>query len=51
MRPVVVGRVHMVGDAEHVEPLLAVQVDHLRYRKSAVAPRRMRVELGKEEIR
>ena len=48
VRPRVVGRVHVVGDAEDVKPVRAVEVDEGGEREAPVAPRRLRVELGQE---
>jgi hypothetical protein len=40
------GGVHVVGDAEDVEPLLAVEVNEGGEREASVAPRRVGVEFG-----
>src|SRR5919201_830381 len=45
----IVGPPRVIGNAEHVESLPAVEVDELAYRQRAVAPRRMSVELAEEE--
>jgi len=47
-RPRVVRAQHVVGDAENVEAGSAVEVDQLRHRQLAVAPRRVSVELTEE---
>jgi hypothetical protein len=47
-RPRVVGAQHVIGDAEDVEAGAAVEVDELRHRQLAVAPRGVSVELTEE---
>ena len=43
-------RDEVVGDAEDVEPVPAVEVDELAERKGAVAPPGVRVELAEQRI-
>ena len=43
-------REHVVGDAEHVEAVAAVDIDELGQRERAVAPRRVRVELTEKRF-
>ena len=46
--PRIVGPHHVVGDAEHVEPVTSVEIDELGDGQLAVAPARMRVQLAEQ---
>src|SRR5262249_4429832 len=50
VRPQIVGRVHVIGDAEDVELIRAVEVDEGSERAPPVAQRGVRVELGEAQI-